>query len=43
LTRDAEKEIIPACKELGISFIPFSPLARGLMTNTLDTAQLKDH
>jgi len=43
LTRDAEKEIIPACKELGISFIPFSPLARGLMTNTLDTAQLKDN
>ena len=43
LTRDAEKEIIPACKELGISFIPFSPLARGLMTNTLDITQLKEN
>jgi aryl-alcohol dehydrogenase-like predicted oxidoreductase len=40
LTRDAEKEILPLCKELTISFIPFSPLARGLMTNTLDLAQL---
>lgn len=40
LTRDAEKEILPLCKELKISFIPFSPLARGLMTNTLDLAQL---
>lgn len=40
LTRDVEKEILPTCKELGIAFIPFSPLARGLMTNTLDLAQL---
>jgi aryl-alcohol dehydrogenase-like predicted oxidoreductase len=40
LTRDAEKEILPVCKELSISFIPFSPLARGLMTNTLDLGQL---
>lgn len=36
LTRDVEKEILPACKELGITFVPFSPLARGLVTNTLD-------
>jgi aryl-alcohol dehydrogenase-like predicted oxidoreductase len=40
LTRDVEKEIIPLCKELGISFVPFSPLARGLVTNTLDLANL---
>jgi aryl-alcohol dehydrogenase-like predicted oxidoreductase len=42
LTRDAEKEIIPACLELGITFVPFSPLARGLMTNTLDINTLKE-
>ena len=36
LTRDAEKEVIPLCAELGISFVAFSPLSRGLMTNTLD-------
>ena len=40
LTRDVEKEILPLCKELSISFVPFSPLARGLMTNTLDLGQL---
>jgi aryl-alcohol dehydrogenase-like predicted oxidoreductase len=40
LTRDVEKEIIPLCKELGISFIPFSPLARGLVTNTIDRSKM---
>jgi len=42
LTRDVEKEILPTCIELGITFVPFSPLARGLMTNTLDISQLKE-
>jgi aryl-alcohol dehydrogenase-like predicted oxidoreductase len=36
LTRDVEKEILPLCRELKITFVPFSPLSRGLMTNTLD-------
>jgi aryl-alcohol dehydrogenase-like predicted oxidoreductase len=43
LTREVEKEILPTCKELGITFIPFSPLARGLMTNTLDLNNLKEN
>jgi aryl-alcohol dehydrogenase-like predicted oxidoreductase len=42
LTRDVEKEILPLCKELGITFVPFSPLARGLMTNTINIAELPD-
>lgn len=42
LTRDVEKEVLPACKELGITFVPFSPLARGLMTNTLRLNELAD-
>jgi len=42
LTREVEHDILPLCKELGISFVPFSPLARGLMTNTLDVTALKD-
>ncbi len=42
LTRDVENNILPLCKELGIGFIPFSPLARGLVTNTLDVATLKE-
>jgi aryl-alcohol dehydrogenase-like predicted oxidoreductase len=37
LTRDSEKEMIPLCKELNITFVPFSPLSRGLITNTVDT------
>lgn len=43
LTRDVEKEILPVCKELGITFVPFSPLARGLMTNTLNLKELPDN
>ncbi|MBS1932613.1 MAG: aldo/keto reductase [Bacteroidetes bacterium] len=35
LTRDIEKEILPTCRELGITFIPYSPLARGLVTATV--------
>jgi aryl-alcohol dehydrogenase-like predicted oxidoreductase len=42
LTRDVEAEILPLCKELGISFVPFSPLARGLVTNKLDVSELKE-
>ncbi len=42
LTRDVENNIIPVCQELNISFVPFSPLARGLVTNTLDVSTLKE-
>jgi aryl-alcohol dehydrogenase-like predicted oxidoreductase len=37
LTRDPEASIIPACRELGIGFVPFSPLSRGLFSATLPT------
>ncbi len=43
LTRDVEKSVLPVCKELGINFVPFSPLARGLMTNTLNLSDLPDN
>lgn len=42
LTREVEDNVLTVCKELGISFVPFSPLARGLMTNTLDINSLSD-
>lgn len=42
LTRDPEKEIIPVCRELKISFVPFSPLARGLVTNTIDPQKMPE-
>jgi aryl-alcohol dehydrogenase-like predicted oxidoreductase len=31
-TRDVEKEILPLCRELGIGFVPYSPLGRGFLT-----------
>ena len=43
LTRDVEKDILPACAALGISLVPFSPLARGLVTNKLDINELADN
>ena len=40
LTRDVETEILPLTQELGIMFVPFSPLSRGLITNKLDVSSL---
>ncbi|AZS38648.1 General stress protein 69 [Microbacterium lemovicicum] len=36
-TRDPEREILPALAELGIGFVPFSPLGKGFLTGTVDT------
>jgi aryl-alcohol dehydrogenase-like predicted oxidoreductase len=40
LTRDPEEEVLPLCRELKITFVPFSPLSRGLITSTLDIDKL---
>lgn len=32
LVREAEEDVLPACESLGIGFVPFFPLARGLLT-----------
>ncbi|MET0932449.1 MAG: aldo/keto reductase [Mycetocola sp.] len=34
-TRDPEPEVLPACIELGIGFVPFSPLGKGFLTGTV--------
>jgi aryl-alcohol dehydrogenase-like predicted oxidoreductase len=34
-TRGVEAEILPTCRELGITFVPFSPLGRGFLTGTV--------
>jgi len=35
-TRTPEKEVIPALEELGIGFVPFSPLGKGFLTGKID-------
>jgi aryl-alcohol dehydrogenase-like predicted oxidoreductase len=35
--REPELEVIPACRELGIAFVPFSPLGRGFLSGTVST------
>jgi len=34
-TRDPEPEVLPTCAELGIGFVPFSPLGKGFLTGSL--------
>jgi aryl-alcohol dehydrogenase-like predicted oxidoreductase len=34
-TRDIEEEVIPVCRELGVTIVPFSPLGRGLLTGSI--------
>src|SRR6476661_5978705 len=34
-TRDPEDEILPALRELGIGFVPYSPLGRGFLTGAV--------
>jgi aryl-alcohol dehydrogenase-like predicted oxidoreductase len=36
-TRDPEAEVLPTCEELGIGFVPFSPLGAGFLTGKIDT------
>jgi len=33
--RDAEREVLPTCRELGVGFVAFSPLGRGFLTGAL--------
>jgi aryl-alcohol dehydrogenase-like predicted oxidoreductase len=34
-SRDVEEEILPVCRELGIGFVPYSPLGRGFLSGEL--------
>jgi aryl-alcohol dehydrogenase-like predicted oxidoreductase len=34
--RKPEEELLPVCEELGIGFVPFSPLGRGFLTGKID-------
>jgi aryl-alcohol dehydrogenase-like predicted oxidoreductase len=34
-SRDVEESVVPACRELGVGFVPYSPLGRGFLTGEL--------
>ncbi|MEV6949854.1 aldo/keto reductase [Streptomyces sp. NPDC051172] len=36
-SRDVESEVLPACRELGIGFVPYSPLGRGFLAGRFTT------
>jgi aryl-alcohol dehydrogenase-like predicted oxidoreductase len=40
--RDPEAEVLPTCEELGIGFVPWSPLGQGFLTGKVDPAMTFD-
>ena len=40
--REPEKEVLPALEELGIGFVPFSPLGKGFLTGKIDATTTFD-
>ncbi|WP_309107310.1 aldo/keto reductase [Arthrobacter sp.] len=41
-SRDVERNVVPTAAELGVGFVPYSPLGRGFLTGTVDATQLSD-
>ena len=41
-TRDPEADVLATCRELGIGFVPFSPLGRGMLTGTLKASDMAE-
>src|SRR5436190_148189 len=41
-TRDPEPEILPTCRELGIGFVPYSPLGRGFLSGRFKSPEELD-
>jgi aryl-alcohol dehydrogenase-like predicted oxidoreductase len=37
-SRDVEQNVVPAAAELGVGFVPYSPLGRGFLTGTIRSA-----
>jgi len=40
--RNVEAEVLPTCEELGIGFVPYSPLGRGFLTGKIDETSVFD-
>jgi aryl-alcohol dehydrogenase-like predicted oxidoreductase len=41
-TRDPESEVLPTCRELGIGFVPYSPLGRGFLSGRFKSPEELD-
>jgi aryl-alcohol dehydrogenase-like predicted oxidoreductase len=41
-TRDPEAEVLPTCRELGIGFVPYSPLGRGFLSGRFKSPEELD-
>lgn len=41
-SRDPEKELLPVLRELGIGFVPYSPLGRGFLTGAIRSTEQLD-
>jgi aryl-alcohol dehydrogenase-like predicted oxidoreductase len=41
-TRDPEREVLPTCRELGIGFVPYSPLGRGFLSGRFTSPEELD-
>jgi aryl-alcohol dehydrogenase-like predicted oxidoreductase len=39
-TRDVEQDVLPACRELGIALVAYSPLGRGFLTGAIKDAEV---
>jgi aryl-alcohol dehydrogenase-like predicted oxidoreductase len=42
-SRDVEQNVVPAAKELGVGFVPYSPLGRGFLTGTISASDLGEN
>ncbi|MGO4434039.1 aldo/keto reductase [Paenarthrobacter sp. RAF9] len=42
-SRDVELNVVPAAKDLGVGFVPYSPLGRGFLTGTISASDLGEN
>ena len=42
-SRDVERNVVPTAAELGVGFVPYSPLGRGFLTGTVSADQLGEN
>lgn len=43
VSRDVEKSVVPTAAELGVGFVPYSPVSRGLLTDTFTPGDVGEH